>query len=147
MHKMKVTLLAIVAVSLLISCGLFNDDDSKEFLTSKTWILEKYLRNGNDHINSINISNYKEKYYANGVFDRSYFDNIDDKLVEESGQWEFKNNEKELHVTGISSIRNFSNNNSTLSSSLFLVNKLTEDNFNYNYENGGDNHEFRFIPE
>jgi predicted oxidoreductase len=115
-------------------------------LTSQTWMLEKYLRNDIDDTNQINLNSYEETYLKNGEFERSYT-HKDGGTTTETGTWNFKNNETEIHVSDISSIQDFSQNNSTLSSSIFNIVQLTDDQFHYNYINGGDEHEFRLIPK
>ena len=138
--------LIILSMLLLFTACESNSDNTEKKLVANMWLLETYLRNGNDETDQIAISNYRENYNDDGTFERSYF-NIDGNLVEETGSWNFKNNEKEIHVSDISSIRDFSSNNSTLSSSIFNIVMLTDNRFRYDYLNGGDNHEFQFIQE
>jgi hypothetical protein len=123
-----------------------NISTNERILTSQTWMLEKYLKNNIDNTNQININSYEETYLKNGEFERSYT-HKDDNITAETGTWNFKNNETEIHVSDISSIQDFSQNNSTLSSSIFNIVQLTDDQFHYSYINGGDEHEFRLIPK
>lgn len=123
-----------------------NISRNERILTSQTWMLEKYIRNNIDDTNQINIISYEETYLKNGEFERSYT-HKDGNITTETGTWNFKNSETEIHVSDISSIQDFSQNNSTLSSSIFNIVKLTDDKFHYNFINGGDEHEFRLIPK
>jgi len=123
-----------------------NISTTEKNLTSQAWILEKYLRNDLDETNQINLNTYEEKYSTNGEFERSYV-HKDGDTTTETGTWNFKNNKTEIHVSDISSINDFSQNNSTLSSSIFNILELTDDQFNYDYINGGDRHEFRLISK
>jgi hypothetical protein len=123
-----------------------NISRNERILTSQTWMLEKYIRNNIDDTSQINIISYEETYLKNGEFERSYTLK-DGNITAETGTWNFKNSETEIHVSDISSIQDFSQNNSTLSSSIFNIVKLTDAQFHYNYINGGDEHEFQFIPK
>jgi len=123
-----------------------NINTNEKYLTSQTWMLEKYFRNDIDETIQINLNSYDEKYSTNGEFERSYV-HKDGDTTTEAGTWNFKNDETEIHVSDISSINDFSQNNSTLSSSIFNILELTDDQFNYDYINGGDRHEFRLISK
>jgi len=139
--------LIIIGWIIIFFTNCDNDISTTEkYLTSQTWMLEKYFRNDGDETNQINLNSYEEKYSTNGEFERSYT-HKDGTITTESGTWNFKNNETEIHVSGISSISDFSQNNSTLSSSIFNVVQLTDDQFIYDYVNGGDTHEFWLIPK
>jgi len=133
------------AIIFIANCDT-NVSGNERILTSQTWMLEKYLRNDIDETSQININSYEETYLEIGVFERAYA-HKDGDTTTETGTWNFKNSDTEIHVSDISSIQDFSQNNSTLSSSIFNIINLTDDLFHYNYINGGDEHEFRFIPK
>jgi len=138
-------LITPLIVILFISCNI-NSENTEKKLINNNWLLETYIRNGADETDQITISKYREYYYNDGTFERSYLD-IESALIEETGSWSFKNDKKEIHVSDISSIRDFSPNNSTLSSSVFHIVELSDIQFKYSFQNGGDNHDFRFIQE
>ena len=135
-----------VSLFLILLANCDNNDSTKDLLTSQNWILEQYSRNGLDNTGNIYISNYKEDYFMDGAYERSYRD-INGDLISEKGKWEFKNRDKEIHISDVSSIRQFSAENSTVSSSIYNINKLSETALVYSYDNGGDNHQFRLIPQ
>jgi hypothetical protein len=109
-----------------------------------TWELKEYLRNDVIETSEIDISNYMENYSLDGTYIRTY---TDGKQEFESDTGEFTINEelKSLHISDVSSISDFSELHSTLSSSTVDVILLDETEFVYSFENGGDKHEFRFL--
>jgi len=111
-----------------------------------SWRLQKYLRNSEDETSVINISNYSEEYTEVDTYSRTYT-NIDEEIVSETGNWAFSENSKTLHISNVSSIQDFSEAHSTLSSSTYTIIKLTASEYWYQFENGGDSHEFRFTAQ
>jgi len=67
------------------------------------------------------------------------------EAVADSCGWIFSEDQRSLHISDVRSIEDFSNAHSTLSSAVLYILKLTESEYWYEFENGGDNHEFRFI--
>ena len=109
-----------------------------------TWKLDKYLRNGTDETSTLYISNYQETYSSNGEYPRSYNEREGDPF-NESGTWELSDDNKVIRISDVSSIQDFSPEHSTLSSSTYIIIKLTDDELWYHYENGGDDHEFWLV--
>lgn len=142
---------SIIVASAFIAFGLTSCEKYEEGGTVRkgderiinTWKLQSYLRNGTDETSSVYIKNYTEQYLENGTLTRSYTEK-DGDAFSESGKYEFKNENKEVHISGVSSISDFSDQHSSLSTSTLYITKLTKDEYWYYFENGGDKHEFRF---
>ena len=111
-----------------------------------TWELKTYLRNGVEETSNINISDYKETYILYEVYLRSYTDGKQQSL-EETGKFDINQDDMSIHISDVSSIADFSNHHSTLSTSIIHVETINETEFVYSFENGGDRHEFRFIKK
>ena len=151
-HKVKgffllITLIAIV----MVGCKKYEDGplislkSKTKRLTGTTWILDKYLRNGSDETSSVLISNYKEQYKEDGSLVRSYNDTKGDPFSE-TGNWAFDENKEVVDVNNVSSV-DWSNQNSTLSTSSITILRLKTKEFWYKFENGGDTHEFQLVKE
>lgn len=112
---------------------------------SKSWKLSQYLRNDTLRTDSIYISNYTETYASSAVYNRSYSNIKTKSNVVESGKWELKNENKEIHISGVSSIKDFSSTESSISSSTYYISKISSTELHYHYMNGSVKHEFRFI--
>ena len=135
---------AALYLSLLWSCDSFDEGGAISKADKRiegSWELVSYLRDGVDETASIYISNYQESFSSNGDYPRSYTEKEGDPFTE-SGLWELTNDNKQLQISGVSSIQDFSPEHSTLSSSTYLIIKLTKDELWYHYENGGADHEF-----
>lgn len=107
------------------------------------WKLNSYLRNGNDETSTLTLTNFKETYSEGGVMTRTYTVQNGD-LEGDNGKYEFKDDNKTLHISDASSIKEFSSIHKSLSSSKADILKLTKDELWYRFENSGDLHEFHF---
>lgn len=133
-------LLFIISTVLIASCSeVFIED-----YIAGTWELKTYLRNDVEETSDIHISEYKETYVLDGTYSRSYVDGKQ-QFVEETGKFEINETDMSLHISDVSSIADFSDFHSTLSSSILYVETINDTEIVYRFENGGDSHEFRFI--
>ncbi len=107
-----------------------------------TWTLGSYLRDGQTATNEVLITNLTETFSSGGEYSRSYVKS-DQTVVEETGDWSMENDNLSVNISGVSSIDGFSNENSTLSTSEIILVRLKGDELWYEYENGGNQHEFR----
>ena len=140
---MKTKGLVIVLASVLFtSCSDVLIEDN----IAGTWELKAYLRNDVEETSEINISDYEESYALAETYSRRYIDGKQ-QLVEETGKFDINEDDMSIHISDVSSIADFSDHHSTLSSSIIHVETINETEFVYSYENGGDNHEFRFIKK
>ena len=139
--KSKVLLSMLMAL-LLSSCTEVLIED----YIAGTWELKTYLRNDSDETLEIQISGYEETYILDGTFKRYYVDGKQ-MQVAESGTFDIKEDRRTIHLSDISSIADFSEAHSTLSTSTIKVVVLDETEFVYSFENGGDLHELRFIKK
>ena len=140
---MKTKGLVIVLASVLFtSCSDVLIEDN----IAGTWELKAYLRNDVEETSEINISDYEESYALAETYSRRYIDGKQ-QLVEETGKFNINEDDMSIHISDVSSIADFSDHHSTLSSSIIHVETINETEFVYSYENGGDNHEFRFIKK
>lgn len=144
--KKAIKKLLILGFTLLFTMACSEDEDAApvDLLTAHIWKLEKYFRNGNDETSNVLISNFTEEYKIDGAFIRNYIDK-DGEFFNETGAWEFDSNQKQVKVTGVSSIE-FTDQTTTVSSSDYNIIKLTDTEIWYSYSNGGDFHEFHFVP-
>jgi hypothetical protein len=132
-------------VFLFIACSNDDEIDNYDLLTANTWKLQKYLRNGNDETSEIIIQNFTEQFIHGGTFKRSYFDK-DRNPFNETGEWQFDENQSQVKVTEVSSVQ-FTDETSTVSSSDYNIKRLNQSIFWYTYQNGGDFHEFQFAAQ
>ena len=139
--KTRVTFL-LLTVLLVSSCS----DDLIEDFIAGTWEMKTYLRNDVNETSEIKISSYEETYIMDETFSRKYIDGKQ-ALVEETGTFSINEDESTIHISDVSSIADFSDSHSTLSTSTINVTTIDDTEFVYSFENGGDNHEFRFMKK
>ncbi len=101
---------------------------STEFIAG-TWKAEKYTIDGEDYTSS--ISGYTETYSKEGNYHYSL------GSIAEINNWFFKNNNKEVSITGISN---------NLSNTLYIL-KLEVNEFWYYYMDGNDRKELHLIQQ
>jgi len=138
----------ILLLSLSFGCQKYDEGGrvckADTTITQQSWGLDRYFRNGYDETILVLISNLTETYSESGVVVRNYID-IEGESVSNSGEWALNDEFTQITLSGLSSME-WSEENSTISSSHYDIIKLTRDEFWYSYENGGDFHEFHFIP-
>ena len=139
--KAKIMISVLLAI-LLYSCS----DVLVEDYIVGTWELQSYARNNMEETSEIHIDSYKETYILGGTFHRNYLDGKQNQ-VEETGKFDINEDKRTIHLSDISSIADFSNDHSTLSTSTIKVVILDETEFVYSFENGGDRHAFRFMKK
>ena len=139
--KSKVMISLFLAM-LFTSCS----DVLIEDYIAGTWELKGYARNNIDETSEIHIAGYEETYILGGTFQRNYLDGKQNQ-VDETGKFDINEDNRTIHLSDISSIADFSNEHSTLSTSTIKVVILDETEFVYSFENGGDKHAFRFIKK
>jgi len=145
---LKGMLIIGIATVFITGCKKYDEggliSKAEKRLTANTWKLDKYLRNGNDETSQLLISDFTEAFSESGTLTRSYTDKVGDAFSE-TGEWTFDNNKQQINITGVGSIE-LTDQTSTVSTSDYNIIKLKKDELWYSYENGGDSHEFRFIP-
>lgn len=148
---MKSTFLSKLILLLLIvgtySCKKYDDGgllNNAEKKLKTSWKLNSYYLDGIDATNTLIIKNYKEEYKSNGDYVRSYVDS-DNELFSEIGTWSFDSEKENIRIMGVSSLE-LSDENSTVSTSDYIIVKLKKKELWYKYENGGAMHEFHLIP-
>jgi len=145
---LKGMLIIGIATVFITGCKKYDEggliSKAEKRLTANTWKLDKYLRNGNDETSQLLISDFTEAFSEGGTLTRSYTDKVGDAFSE-TGEWTFDNNKQQINITGVGSIE-LTDQTSTVSTSDYNIIKLKKDELWYSYENGGDSHEFRFIP-
>ena len=127
---------------MLTSCS----DELVEDYISGTWELKVYMRNNVDETSEIHISEYEESYSLDGVYSRNYVDGKQN-LVEEEGKFSINEDDMSIHISDVSSIADFSDAHSTLSTSTVDIISIDDSEYVYSFENGGDLHEFRFMKK
>lgn len=140
-----VSLTSALVILSLFSCKKYPDGPllslkSKEKRIMRTWVLDKYYRNGSDETGTIHITSLTETFSNNKAYSRSYTDK-NGKLQIDDGQWSFDSKKETVDLSGPSSI-DLSPNTSSVSSSRLYIQRLTSEEFWYSYDNGGDTHEF-----
>jgi len=140
---MKSSLILLLFVSVMLtSCS----DELVEDYISGTWELKVYMRNNVDETSEIHISEYEESYSLDGVYSRNYVDGKQN-LVEEEGKFSINEDDMSIHISDVSSIADFSDAHSTLSTSTVDIISIDDSEYVYFFENGGDLHEFRFMKK
>lgn len=144
-------ILTAIIAALIAGCTKYEDGpvislkSKTKRLTGANWSLDKYLRNDNDETSSVLISNYTEQYKEDGSLVRSYNDTKGDAFSE-IGNWAFDENKEVIDINDVSSI-DWSNQNSTLSTSSITILRLKSKEFWYKFENGGDTHEIQLVKK
>jgi len=136
-------LLLIIA---LASCSKFPDGGligKADNRIVNSWKLQTYLLDGVEATNTLIISNLEEVYQADGTYKRSYIDK-DGLPFDEIGQWDMPNKSESVDISSVSSLE-LSDQNSTVSSSSYIIKRMKKDEYWYEFTNGGATHEFRFI--
>jgi len=147
MRNSKPIMIIFLAVLLSTGCEKYSDGgliSKADENLQNSWQLISYSRNGNNETSQLFISGYSEEYTPGGTYSRTYI-NKDGELVSETGHWELAGDQRTIHISDVSSIEYFSENNTTISSSTYLISKLKKDEYWYHYENGGDVHLFKFV--
>jgi len=144
----KGLLMLSLIIAFLTGCEKYDEGGlismSEKRLTAHVWKLDKYFRNGVDETSQVLISDFTETFSDNGNISRSYIDE-DGDLYSNTGDWEFDNNKFQIKLSGVSSIK-LTNQAGTVSSSDYNIIKLKKKELWYSYDNGGDSHEFHFVP-
>ena len=139
--KFRIAILVLISAA-FTSCSEVLIEDN----IYGTWELMEYIRNDVNESSEVHISVYEESYSPDGVFSRKYLD-VDQNLVEEEGRFSINEDDMSIHISDVSSITDFSEANSTLSTSMVDVLSIAETEYIYSFTNGGDSHEFRFIKK
>jgi len=140
---MKIKALVLFAsIILMSSCSEVLVED----FIAGTWDMKSYFRNDVDETSEMKISEYEETYVLGDTFSRRYIDGKQ-ALVEETGNFSINEDEMTIHISGVSSIADFSDLHSSLSTSTLEVVTIDDTEFVYSFENGGDTHEFRFLKK
>jgi hypothetical protein len=141
-------LLVCTLLMIIGSCSKYENGGiikkAEKHLTTPTWKLTNYLRNGIDETSSLHISNLTEHYMSDGILHRNYVDQNGDNQ-QQTGTWELIDDNSNLKIDGIGSI-DLSPQTGTVSASQIHILKLTKEEFWYNFTNGSDEHEFHFAP-
>ena len=135
-------LLLGVSIILISSCT----EQMIEDHIAGTWELKSYHRNQTDETAEMKISNYEETYLLDGTYSRIYIDGKQ-HLVEEAGKFSINEDNWSMRISDVSSIADFSDMHSTLSTSTIQVEHIDKIELVYSFENGGDKHEFSFIKK
>lgn len=133
-------ILITMALLLTVSCS----DSLIEEHIGGSWELKVYLRNEVDETAQVFIADYLETYSVDGTYLREYMDGKQ-SLIRDTGTFEINEDQRSIHISGVSSIADFSDLHSTLSTSVVDVHTLDDSEYIYSFENGGDTHEFRFV--
>lgn len=142
-------LLMVASIALLTQgCQKYEEGGAirkaEDNLTSNTWKLDQYYRNGNDETSLLLISDFTEEFASDGSLTRAYID-PDNEDFSETGAWNFDNDKLQINLTGVGSVE-LTDETTTVSSSDYNITKLDKEELWYKYENGGDEHEFHFVP-
>lgn len=148
MKKLIYSLIIIATAFVAFSCKKYEEGPGISFRSPDTrlegtWVLETYLRNGQDETSQLLISNYMESYMEDGAYKRSYTEPDGDPF-EEQGSWSFESDKEKIKLSGISSIELTANTSTVTTSSIDIL-RLKKKELWYSFENGGDVHEFRFV--
>ena len=139
---------AVLSMIVLSGCKKYENgglvSKAEKRLSGTQWKLDKYLWNGTDQTSTLLITNYVETYNDGGAYTRSYNDSNGDPFSE-TGSWAFNSDKMSLDIGSVSSLP-LTPQNSTVSATKYDVLRLKKDEFWYTFTNGGDTHEFRFVP-
>ena len=143
-------IIAGLMTATLDSCKKYEDGPAISFRSKKkrvvnTWRLDKYYWNGIEATSSLLIAGYTEEYTDNGSYSRSYIDK-DGDFFSETGKWDFDSDKDNLVINGVSSIE-LTDKNSTVTNTNSTILKLKQNELWYQFQNGGDLHEFQFVTK
>ena len=132
----------------LTSCAKYDDGGlirkADKRISSTKWKLSKYIRNETDETADLLVTNFVEEYADDGSLVRTYTDDTQQSQTQ-NGTWELDADKAFVIVSGVGSVE-FTTAGGTATSSQYTILKLKADEFWYSYENGGDLHEFHFVP-
>lgn len=133
-------------IGLVIIVALFATSCSEVLIEDHiegSWELQTYLRNDVDETSLMKIVNYVETYTMDGTFSRTYIDGKQEPK-DDAGTFSINEDNSTIHISDVSSISEFSDEHSTLSTSTIDVELIDEMEYAYTFENGGDKHKFVF---
>lgn len=137
-----------VILTFIAACSKYesggNINKAEKNLTSVTWKLSTYLRNGTDETSTIHVSNWTEHFMTDGTLHRNFTDQNGDNQ-QQTGAWELIDDNANLKIDGVGSI-DLSPQTGTVSASQVKILKLTKDEFWYTFTNGSEAHEFHLVP-
>ena len=144
------TIPVFLVIILFFSCKKYENGPlislrGKTSRLTGTWALDQYLRNGNDETNLVLISNYTETYTEDGKLSRAYTEEDGDPFSE-TGAWEWDADKAQIKISDVRSVE-WSDANSTLSTSAYTIVRLTNKELWYTFENGGDKHELHLTKQ
>jgi hypothetical protein len=132
---------------LLTSCKKYDNGGTKvraEKNIKKAWELDAYYLDGQDRTSSLLISNFVETFNDDGFYSRSFIDASGD-AKNGDGTWTLDNDKSLINISGIGSFE-LTNETSTVSASDYTILKLKKKELWYEFENGGNTHEFHLVP-
>lgn len=132
---------------LLLSVALFSCSKTNDEMVVGSWTIGKYLRNGVDETSKMKITNYVETYSESGTYSRTYVDGDGKSQADASGKWTYTEDATEFKITSVSSLKEFSDENSTLSTDYYTIVQLEGSDYTYSFTNGGDSHQFEMTKQ
>jgi hypothetical protein len=151
MKTIKNTLNGLLIIGLtatfMTSCKKYDNGGSirkAEKNITNTWKIDSYYMDGVDNTSNLLITNFTETFADGEVYSRSYNDESGDLKVE-SGTWSLVDEKSLINVSGTGSYE-LTAETSTVSTSNYTLLKLTGDELWYEFENGGNTHEFHLLP-
>jgi len=148
-NRMKMAILVLIVTPFtFLSCKKYENGGSygkAEKNIANTWVFEAYYQDGIDKTPDLIITNYQETYVDDGTLTRSFTDEDGDP-ISQVGTYSFADDKSRISLSGIGSIE-LTNETSTVSTSQYDILKLTDNELWYDYENGGNRHEFHLVPQ
>lgn len=148
MNKSIYILLLPLLIFSFTSCDKFIDGGSKkkaEANLTNVWVIDGYFMNDEDKTDELLITGYEETFADNGTYTRIYRD-ADANEVSQLGAWILDTDAEQVAFTGGGAM-DLTSSITDVSTSVYTINKLNKKNFWYQFESGGDTHEFWMIPK
>jgi len=145
MRRFPILLFTLSA--LFSACEKFEEGGSVKKADEKIlgyWRLNGYFKNGENATSTVSIRNFTETFSAGGGYLRSYTQS-DTINHEETGNWQMSADNLLINISGVDSLRNFSEADITLPISSYTIIRLAKDELWYEFEEGGNTHHFRLI--
>ena len=144
---MRFTIILLTFSAFLYACEKFEEGGRVKKADEEIlgyWRLNGYFKNGENATSSVNIRNFTETFSAGGGYLRTYTES-DTINHEEAGNWEMSADNFLINISGVDSLRNLSDADLVLPISSYTIIRLAKDELWYEFEDGGNTHQFRLI--
>lgn len=148
MKKIVQVLCLSIVVIAFNSCDKYDEGGAKKKSTANltnVWEIESYMQDGTDKTSELLITNFNETFADNGTYARFYSNGAGDE-ISETGSWTLVEDNANVNFSG-GGTYDLTTGVSGVSTSTYVILKLTKKKFWYSFTAGTISHEFHMIPK